>query len=213
MSRRILAPIVVAAAVAGGGVAGALIGVPGISSAQDAPTQTQPAPTAASQRDGAIRAAADALGLSVKDLGKELRGGTTIADLAKEKGVDVDDLIDKMVAAAVANGRDEAKARDAITKLVNNGRPDNLRHRPAVRHAVRGELGAAAGALGMEPSALAQELKDGKTIAQVAQEKGVDVDTVIDAMVAPVKERITKFVNDGRPHASPDATSGSGTTD
>jgi hypothetical protein len=213
MSRRILAPIVVAAAVAGGGVAGALIGVPGISGAQDAPTQTQPAPTAAAQRDGAIKAAADALGLSVKDLAKELRDGKTIADLAEEKGVDVDGLIDKMVAAAVANGRDEAKARDAITKLVNEGRPDHFRHGPFVRHAVRGELSAAAGALGMEPSALAQELKDGKTIAQVANEKGVDVNTVIDAMVAPVKERITKFVNEGRQHAGPDTAGGATTTD
>ena len=58
----------------------------------------------------------------------------------------------------------------------------------------------------MEPSALAQELKDGKTIAQVAQEKGVDVNTVIDAMVAPVKERITKFVNEGGPRRHPGAT-------
>ena len=58
----------------------------------------------------------------------------------------------------------------------------------------------------MEPSALAQELKGGKTIAQVAQEKGVDVNTVIDAMVAPVKERITKFVNEGGPRRHQGAT-------
>ena len=70
---------------------------------------------------------------------------------------------------------------------------------PRLRHAVGTELDAAAQALGMDRSALVQELKDGKTIAQVAEEKGVDVDTVIDAMVAPVKERITKFVNEGRP--------------
>ena len=49
-----------------------------------------------------------------------------------------------------------------------------------------------------------QELKGGKTIAQVAQEQGVDVDTVIDAMVAPAKARITKFVNEGRPRVHPE---------
>jgi hypothetical protein len=196
MSRRFIAPIVVAAAVAGGGVAGALVGVPGISGAQDAP-QSQTAPsTSTTVRNGPLQAAADALGLSLKDLAKELRDGKTIAEVANEKNVDVNTVIDKMVAAAVANGRDETEARDAITKFVNEGRPDRHRH-PRVRHALRIELDAAAQALGMEPSALRQELKDGKTIADVAKEKGVDVNTVIDAMVAPVKERITKFVNEG----------------
>ena len=59
------------------------------------------------------------------------------------------------------------------------------------------ELDAAASALGMERAALVEELRSGKTIAQVAQEKGVDVNAVIDAMVAPVRERITTFVNEG----------------
>ena len=100
-----------------------------------------------------------------------------------------------MVTKAVANGRDEAKAKEAITKFVNEGRAG--KGHPRVRRAVRTELDSAAQALGMQPSALVQELKGGKTIAQVAQEKGVDVNTVIDAMVAPVKELITKFVNEG----------------
>jgi uncharacterized protein (DUF433 family) len=196
--RRFVAPVVVAAAVAGGGVAGAMLGVPGISGAQESTQQEAPAATTA--RDGALKAAADALGLSVKDLATELRGGKTIAQVAQEKTVDLNKVIDAMVAAAVNNGRDEAKARDAITKFVNEGRPagDHGRH-PRLRHAVGTELDAAAQALGMDRSALVQELKDGKTIAQVAQDQGVEVDKVIDAMVAPVKDRITKFVNEGRP--------------
>ena len=134
MSRRILAPIVVAAAVAGGGVAGALVGVPGISSAQDAPSQTQPAPAAASQRDGAVKAAADALGLSVKDLAKELRSGKTIAEIATEHGVAPQTVVDALVDAAdqridkvVANGRITAeraarineRLSERITRFVN----------------------------------------------------------------------------------------------
>jgi hypothetical protein len=111
-----------------------------------------------------------------------------------------------MVAKAVANGRDEAKAKEAITKFVNDGGRGHGKGHPRLRHAVRTELDSAAHALGMEPSALAQELEGGKTIAQVAQEKGVDVNTVIDAMVAPVKERITKFVNEGGPRRHPGAT-------
>ena len=197
--RRFVAPVVVAAAVAGGGVAGAVLGVPGISGAQESTQQEAPAAGTAA-RDGALTAAADALGLSVKDLATELRGGKTIAQVAQDKSVDVNTVIDAMVAAAVQNGRDEAKAREVITKLVNEGRPEGHHgHHPRLRHAIGTELDAAAQALGMERSDLVQELKDGKTIAQIAEEKGVDVDTVIDAMVAPVKERITTFVNEGRP--------------
>jgi hypothetical protein len=209
MSRKFFAPIVVAAAVAAGGVGGALIGVPALSGASETPTsQSAPAATAASARSGAFAAAADALGISVKDLATDLKDGKTIADVAKEKGVDVNTVIDAMVTKAVANGRDEAKAKEAITKFVNEGRAGNGKRHPRVRHAVRTELDAAAQALGMQPSALAQELKAGKTIAQVAQEQGVDVNTVIDAMVAPVKERITKFVNEGGRRAQPGATDG-----
>jgi hypothetical protein len=207
MSRKFFAPLVVAAAVAAGGVGGALIGVPALSGASETPSsQSAPDATAAPARSGVIAAAADALGISVKDLATDLTDGKTIAEVAKDKGVDVNTVIDAMVAKAVANGRDEAKAREAITTFVNDGRPDGTKAHPRLRHAVRTELDAAAQALGMEPSALAQELKSGKTIAQVAKEKGVDVNTVIDAMVAPVKARITKFVNEGGPRVHQGAT-------
>jgi hypothetical protein len=204
MSRRLIAPLVVAAAVAGGGIAGAVIGVPAVSSAQDQTHAEEPAPDAAPVRSGPLVAAADALGVNARELAEALRSGKTLADIAQEKNVDVDAVIDAMVAAAVANGRDEAKAREAITKFVNEGRPDGYGHHRA-RRAVGAELDAAAGALGMERSALVQELRDGKTIAEVAQEKGVDVDTVIDAMVAPVRERISTFVNEGGPRAPADS--------
>jgi hypothetical protein len=196
MSRRLIAPLVVAAAVAGGGTAGAVIGVPAVSSAQDQTQPDEPAPDATAARSGPLAAAADALGMNARDLAEALRGGKTIADVAQDRNVDVDAVIDAMVAAAVANGRDEAKAREAITTFVNEGRPDGPGHHRA-RRAARAELDAAAAALGLERSALVQELRDGKTIAQVAQEKGVDAGTVVDAMVAPIRERITTFVNEG----------------
>lgn len=55
-------------------------------------------------------------------------------------------------------------------------------------------LEPAAEALGMSVADLAVELRDGRTIAEVA---GVDKQTVIDAMVADSTERITRFVNEG----------------
>ena len=81
-----------------------------------------------------------------------------------------------------------------------------------------------AGLLGIDVETLRSELRDGKTVAEIAAEQGVDVQTVIDSLVAEAKahldlsvesgrltqeeadaelaevtERITDFVNNGRP--------------
>lgn len=84
-------------------------------------------------------AAATALGMTVEELHTALHDGTTIAELATANGVDVQTVIDVMIAEAttrlnerVAAGgvtQAEADARLAeittrITDVVNNGRPD-----------------------------------------------------------------------------------------
>jgi len=65
------------------------------------------------------------------------------------------------------------------------------------------ELDAAATAIGISTDALRTELEAGKTIAAVAGEHNVDVNTVIDAMVkaatADLKTHITDLVNNGFP--------------
>lgn len=66
-------------------------------------------------------------------------------------------------------------------------------------------LEAAAEALGMTPEELKAELQAGKSVRTVAGERGVDVQTVIDAIVAAItehaQERATEFVNRERPAA------------
>ena len=69
-------------------------------------------------------------------------------------------------------------------------------------------LEAAATALGITADELRTELKSGKSIADVATAQGVNVQTVIDALVAEAKTRITDMVNGVRPAApaeQPDA--------
>jgi len=58
-------------------------------------------------------------------------------------------------------------------------------------------LEAAAEAIGIEVDALREAVQGGRTIAQVAQANGVDVQTVIDAMVADATERIDAKVAEG----------------
>ena len=59
-----------------------------------------------------------------------------------------------------------------------------------LRHAAHDDLAVAAKALGMSTEDLGAELKAGKTIAEVAQAKGVDKQVVVDALVAASGERL-----------------------
>lgn len=58
-------------------------------------------------------------------------------------------------------------------------------------------LGAAAEAIGITAEDLRTALRDGQTIAEVAEANGVAVDTVIAAMVAEAEEHIAERVADG----------------
>ena len=81
----------------------------------------------------------------------------------------------------------------------------------------RDGLAAAAKVLGMTPDALRTELRSGKSIADVAKEKNVDVQKVIDAIVAEDKakleteigklpDQVTKIVNHKGLPAAPAGT-------
>ncbi|GIU84844.1 MAG: hypothetical protein KatS3mg008_1619 [Acidimicrobiales bacterium] len=56
----------------------------------------------------------------------------------------------------------------------------------------------AAEVIGVSVDDLVAALRDGKTIAQIASEKGVDSQKVVDALVAQVKERVDRAVEDGK---------------
>jgi hypothetical protein len=62
--------------------------------------------------------------------------------------------------------------------------------------AIGAGLDAAASAIGITTDELKTELMAGKSIADVATEKGVDVQTVIDAIVAEETSRLTQAVTD-----------------
>ena len=188
-------------ALVGGGVAGALIGTPGTSGAQES-TSTTTADPADGAREGRhadlIEAAAGALGITADELRTELEAGKTVADVAGEKGVDLQTVIDAVVAA----GEDEHVER--VTAFVNGELRDGRGPRGHHRGFHIG-LETAAEALGMTTDELRTELEAGKTIADVAGEKGVDLQAVIDAVVAAGEdehvERVTAFANGERPEA------------
>jgi len=87
---------------------------------------------------GKNRYAAEALGMTEQDLRTELQGGKTLAQVAQEKGVDTQKLVDAMLSQAktdlaqqVANGRITQSQADQtlqelttrIQTLINSGQP------------------------------------------------------------------------------------------
>ncbi len=158
-----------------------------------------------------IAAAAKALGMTEAALTTELEAGKTAAQVATAKGVDVQKVIEAVVAsdtaeikaAVTAGTMTQAQADERLANLTQhvtdevNGVADGRggHHGPGGLDA--DDLMAAAKVLGMTEAALTAELEAGKTAAQVATAKGVDVQKVIDAVVASDTAEIKAAVTAG----------------
>jgi len=59
-------------------------------------------------------------------------------------------------------------------------------------------IAVAADKLGMTVDELKTQLKDGKTVADLAKEKGVDLQTIVDAFMAARQETLNQAVTDGK---------------
>jgi hypothetical protein len=204
ITRRVLvSSSIVVAAVLVGGLVGAVVGVPALSGASPSPT-TVPANKAHPMGPGGeIAAAAGALGLTPQQLLDKLSDGkTTIADIAAQQHVDINTVIDAMANAD----------RDRIKKIVNSPWPPfGFGHGkigagfaphfgPRMGFGLGGPmaLDAAAKALGITTQDLATQLRSGKTIAQIAKSKNVDVNNVINAMTAEVNQKIDQAQANGK---------------
>jgi hypothetical protein len=162
--------------------------------------------------------AAKAIGISEADLNAALQSGKSVADVAKAHNVDVQKVIDALVqdkkdeiAAALKAGtitqsqadQQVAGATQFVTNQVNGAGfgPGGPGGGPGGHGGPGGldadDLTAAAKALGMTEADLTAALDSGKTAAAVAKEKGVAVQTVIDAIVAADKAEFAAAVKAG----------------
>jgi hypothetical protein len=73
--------------------------------------------------------------------------------------------------------------------------PQGCDHGPGRHHGPN--LDVAASAIGIDVDALRDALRDGSTLAQVAEAHGVDPQTVIDALVADVQSHLAEQVASG----------------
>jgi ribosomal protein S20 len=180
----------------------------------------------------ALKIAADKIGVSTADLKAALKSGKSVADVAKSKNVDPADVVTALVHAAdtkidkaVTNNKLsadkaaklKANLTDRATKLVNNAHR-NQAHRKGERYGRRANLvkqggKIAADTIGVSPQALRTAVKSGKSVAEVATSKGVDPQTVINAIVNAATTKIDQAVTNGKLSADRAATLKSKLTD
>lgn len=142
------------------------------------------------------------------------QAGKTVATILEENGLVPSDVVatalanlKEKLATAVANGRiiqaqadawlaeAETKLNETLTTVPELRGP---RFGPAVQ-GMKGLVETAAEALGITPAELVQQLRDGDTtIAEIANAKGVNPQSIIDAAVAEANARIDEAVANGR---------------
>lgn len=137
-----------------------------------------------------------------------LGAGLLVAGPLTALAQDGDDWFTSALDELVADGTIDQAQADAVRDAVAEARPERDgpfgrgdRGPGADHHRGGGLLLAldeASEAIGIDDDDLRDALRDGSTIAEVAEQEGVDVHSVIDAMVAEVSERLDDAVADGR---------------
>src|SRR5688572_6612829 len=204
-------PITIALATAAlaAGVAGGLaLGPAGASPTEPATSADAMSAVAAAGRCGTgLAELAEVVGIPADDLRAALRDGQTLAEVAEANGVERQAVVDALVAggtaridAALEAGRiDQARADERAAALPDraaalvDGELERS-ERPRARRAARAR-GRVAEAIGIPADDLRAALRDGQTIAEVAEANGVEPEAVVDTLVGQAGERLTAVVN------------------
>lgn len=101
----------------------------------------------------------------------------------------------------VEDGTITQEQADAVEEALEDARPDQgfggrFGH-PGFALGFGGELSTVAESLGIDEDELRSALEDGRTIAEIAEELGVDVQDVVDDIVAAQRARLDDAVAEG----------------
>lgn len=131
-----------------------------------------------------------------------------IDDAAAELGIAPSKLSDALK-KALSDRVDEAVAAGRLSKAEGDELKERIQsddfplfgglHRGLGAHvAFFGDLDAAASYLGLTETELRTQLRDGKSLAQVARDQGKSVDGLVDALVAAARTKLDQAVAAGR---------------
>jgi hypothetical protein len=128
-----------------------------------------------------------------------------VNDAAKQLGVSPSALssalkkaLEHRIDAAVAAGRLTKAQGDELKQRIETGALPLFFGPPGGPHEHFGELDAAATYLGLTEAALETQLESGKSLAQVAKDRGKSVDGLIQALVDAATKRLDADVAAGR---------------
>jgi hypothetical protein len=130
-----------------------------------------------------------------------------VNDAAKQLGIQPSKLSDALekalenrVDAAVAAGRLPKEQGDALKARIESGEVPLFGglHGGFEHHHLFGGLDAAASYLGLTEAELRSQLESGKTLAQVAKDRGKSVDGLVQALYDAAKKRLDADVAAGR---------------
>ncbi len=128
------------------------------------------------------------------------KAGSTLAEIAEEQGVSRDSL---KAALTEANDRklEERKQRfaEGLDALIDAApRAEGESGKGVFGRAEAADLSAVAEALGLTADELKTQLKEGKTIAGIAEDKGVEAQMLIDAQKAAIEKRVNEALQAGK---------------
>jgi hypothetical protein len=132
-------------------------------------------------------------GLGVLGLGSAAIAGAQDDPSDDESGGWVEDALSGLVDDGTIT-QDQA---DAVEGALDDARPDHGFGHRGFLLGPGGDLSTLADSLGIDEDRLRSDLEDGKTIADIAEEQGVDVQDVVDDIVAAQRERLDEAVADG----------------
>ena len=212
--RKIFAATGIAAAIAGGSVAGLAV-ASGASTTSDESTQNTVLIQDGAQDPGArhggpgraLDAASEIIGIERDSLRDALRGGQTLAEVAEENGVSQDELVSQLtdranerIDQAVQDGRLTQAEADEKRATLSEDIQERVTSDAPLQRGERGgrSLETAARVIGVDETTVRAELRSGQSLAEIAQDNGVEPASVVDAIADEKTERIQQAVADDR---------------
>lgn len=151
-----------------------------------------------------------ALGIDAKTLNQELKAGKTLAQIAANQGIDANtltqklqtlfnDKIDKAVAskkltadkAAMMKSKTAEKAANIINKPWTGNK-----NQAGKRSVFKNSQQQISALLGMNATQLKEQLRSGKTLAKIAEEKGITKIDLVSKLQAQMKADLDQAVKD-----------------
>lgn len=148
------------------------------------------------------------------DLGQEFREAVAgiLGISVEEYDVAVDQAREQVLDKAVEEGDLTQEQADRVRERADGGLGAGMMGRGIMGRGMMGRgmmgemmddskgslIAVAADKLGMNVDELKTQLKDGKTVADLAKEKGVDLQTIVDAFMAARQETLNQAVTDGK---------------